>query len=688
MKPDLRTTPSAPAPATTGHSPNAQDRACVIGLAGQPNVGKSTIFNLLTGLTQHVGNWPGKTVERKEGRLAWHGCDLRVVDLPGTYSLTANSVEERVARDFILHERPDVIIMVADACALERNLYLLSELLILPVPVVLGLNMMDVAEQQGLKVETHVLEAALGIPVVPLVARRNQGLAELLDAARRVLEQPDTFHPARPAIAPPHRMVLDTLLELTRSHVPAPFPANWMALKLLEGDREVADQVRAWVPGETWSQVEELLKAHEDAVLDVAGGRYEWIGRMVRAAIKHPPLGQISFTDRFDRIAAHPLWGLLLLLGALGLVFWITFAVAVPIQGWLDVEVIGNLRGWLRAEMSGAPAWLSGLLADGVLGGAGMVLTFLPILLVFFTVLGLLEETGYLMRTAYVMDRFMHRLGLHGRSFLPLFLGFGCNVPAVLSTRVIESRTGRLLTTLLVPFVPCSARLAVLALLAPAFFGDAALPVAWGLVAFNLGVLALAGVLLNRVLIGAEHSAFVMELPLYHVPDARTIGHFVWRNTKAFLRNASGAILLVSMVIWALSSFPGPDVQHSYLGRFGQLLGPLGEVMGMDWRLLVALMSSFVAKENAITSLGVLYGTATEGQALVDVMAAVVAPATGLAFLAAIMLFIPCAATLTAMRQETRGWTWPLFSAALLLGVALLAAVAVYQGARLLGVGV
>jgi len=677
--------PDAPTAART--PPRTADKPLVVGLAGQPNVGKSTIFNLLTGLSQHVGNWPGKTIERKEGSLAWRGRELRIVDLPGTYSLTANSIEERIARDFILHEQPDVVIMVADAAVLERNLYLLSELLLLPVPVVLGLNMMDVAEREGLRVEPHVLEAALGLPVVPLIARKNQGLSDLLDAALRVLDHPGTFRPARPEIAAPHREVLDAILHLTRPHVPAPCPPEWVALKLLEGDREVTEKTRAWMPPQAWRQVEELLKEHEDAVLDVAGGRYDWIGRMVRAAIQHPPLGQVSFTDRFDRWAVHPLWGLLLLFGALGLVFWVTFNVAAPIQGWLDETVVGTLRAWLRTELAGAPAWAVGLLTDGILGGAGLVVTFLPILLVFFAVLGFLEDTGYLVRTAYVMDRFMHRLGLHGRSFLPLFLGFGCNVPAVFGTRVIESRSGRLLTTLLVPFVPCSARLAVLAFLAPVFFGESAMLAAWGLVAVNLAVLAFAGALFNRLLFRGEHAAFVMELPLYHVPNARTIGRFVWNNIGAFLRNATGPIVLVSIVIWVLSSFPGSDIRHSWLGQFGQMLSLVGELMGMDWRLLVALMSSFVAKENAITALGVLYGAGAEGQGLVDIMTAAVSPATGIAFLVVIMLFVPCLATLTAMRQETRGWGWPILSAFLFLAISLLAGIVTYQALYWLGVG-
>jgi len=661
-------------------------KTAVVGLAGQPNVGKSTIFNLLTGLSQHVGNWPGKTVERKEGKCERNGLQLRIVDLPGTYSLTANSIEERVARDFILNEQPDVIIMVADASALERNLYLLAELLVLPVPVVLALNMMDVAEQEGLHVEDHVLEAALGIPVVPVVASKNQGVSGLIDAVERLLEDPALFHPTRPEIAEPHRQVLETMQSLIGRHVPEIIPAEWVALKLLEGDGEITEKVRSWVTPEVWSEVEALLKVHEDAILDVASGRYEWISRMVRAAITRPPIGQISFTDRLDKIAVHPLWGLLLLLAMFGAVFWVTFSVAAPIQNWLDVNVIEQLSGWLKMEFANGPVWLVGLLTDGLLSGAGLVVTFLPILVIFFAVLGLLEDTGYLARAAYVMDRFMHLLGLHGKSFLPLFLGFGCNVPAVMGARVIESRSGRLLTILLAPFVPCSARLVVLAFLAPVFFGQHAMAVAWGLVALNILVLAAVGIVLNRTLFRGQHVVFIMELPLYHVPNVRTIGLFVWNNTWAFVRKAGTIILFFSIIVWMLSNYPGPDVEQSYLARFGQSLAPLGQLMGMDWRLIVALLSSFIAKENAIATLGILY--AGDGVGLVDSMALVVSPATALAFLTTTMLFIPCVATIAVMHQETRSWRWTLFGVVLLLVIALSAGVIVYQGARWFGIGV
>jgi ferrous iron transport protein B len=445
---------------------------------------------------------------------------------------------------------------------------------------------------------------------------------------------------------------------------------------------------RTWLPEAAWHPIAAQLAQHEDAVLDIAGGRYEWIGRMVRAAITRPRLGQISFTDRVDRIAVHPLWGLMLLFTTFGLTFWLTFTLAAPVQVWLETGVVVPLQHWVHVVLGGAPPWLAGLLAEGVLGGAGIVITFVPILAVFFTVLALLEDTGYLARAAYVMDRAMHALGLHGKSFLPLFLGFGCNVPAVMGARVIESQSGRLLTILLAPLVPCSGRLAVLAFLTPVFFGRDAFAFALGLVAVNLLVLVLVGILLNRTLFRGQQAAFIMELPLYHAPSARTIGLFAWQNVLAFLRRAGTLILLVSVAVWALARFPGPAVEGSYLAQVGQWLTPLGQLMGMDWRLLVALLSSFIAKENAIATLGILYASEESVHGLAATLAAAVPPAAGLAFLVVTMLFIPCVATVAVMRQETRSWRWTLFSVLLLLAIALAAGICVYQAAKWFGIGV
>jgi ferrous iron transport protein B len=664
------------------------ERVITVALAGQPNVGKSTVFNMLTGLSQHVGNWPGKTIEQKTGTYHYNGTTVQLVDLPGTYSLTANSPEEQVARDFIIKEHPDVVIAIVNAATLERSLYLLAELVWLPVPIVLGLNMVDVAEREGYRVEPHVLEAALGLPVVPVVATRNQGIHELVEAVDVLIRDPLRYAPRRPEIREDHQAVLDELESLIAGYVPSPYPSDWAALKLLEGDTEITRMIKAQLSPDRWEGVHSILKQHEDAILAVAGGRYEWIGRMMRAAVEQPRVGQITLTDRLDRVATHPFLGLLVLVGILALVFWLTYTIASPLQGWLDIYVVQGGAELVRSVLAGAPSWLVGLLADGVVTGAGTVLTFLPILIIFFAILGLLEDVGYMARAAYVMDRFMHAMGLHGKSFLPLFLGFGCNVPAVAGARIIDSPRARLLTIQLAPLVPCTARMAVVAFLTPAFFGRGAALVAWGLVLLNLIILALVGTVVNRLAFRRTHAAFIMELPLYHIPNGRTIGMFVWGNTTAFLRKAGSIILAVSVIVWALSVFPGPGIENSVIGRLGLMLTPVGQLMGLDWQPMVALVTSFAAKENVIATLGVLYGGGEEATGLGATMAASVPPAAALAFLAVTMLFIPCAATLATIRQETGGWRWVVFNVGLLLVISFGVGILIYQGAVLIGWGV
>ncbi len=659
-----------------------------VALTGQPNVGKSTVFNLLTGLSQHVGNWPGKTIEQKTGTYHHNGTTVRIVDLPGTYSLTANSLEEQIARDYIIKEKPDVVVAIVNAAALERSLYLVAELLELSVPVVLGLNMTDVAEQQRMHIEPHVLEAALCLPVVPMVASKNQGTRELVEAVDRLASDPDSYDPCRPGIRADHQAVLAQLQQIIAGQVPEPYPEDWVALKLLEGDREITRMMQERLSPEKWERVHSILMEHEDAILAVAGARYEWIGRMVRAALVRPTFGQITLTDRVDRVATHPFWGLLVLVGILGLVFWLTYAVGAPLQGLLDTYLVQAGAEGVRAALNGAPAWLVGLLADGVIGGAGMVVTFLPILIIFFAALAFLEDVGYMARGAYVMDRFMHLMGLHGKSFLPLFLGFGCNVPAVMGARVVEGQQARLLTILLAPLVPCTARMAVLAVLAPIFFGSHAALVSGGLVGLSLVLLAIIGVALHELVLGGEHMAFIMELPLYHLPNFRTIGLSVWQRLVAFLKKSGSIILVVSVVVWALSVLPGGEIESSYLAAMGRLLAPLGRLMGLGWRMMVALLTSFVAKENTIATLGVLYSTGEEGARLADTLSGVLTPAAALAFLAMQMLFVPCVAVVATIRQETGSWKWTAFNIALLLVLSFSVGIAIYQGAMLVGWGV
>ncbi len=666
---------------TPPEAPEVAVRPLVLALAGQPNVGKSTVFNVLTGLNQHVGNWPGKTVERRIGHLHYAGRQWTVVDLPGTYSLTANSEEERIAREYILREKPDVVAVVVNAASLEHGLYLLAEVIGLGRPVVLALNMVDVAEQHGIRVEPHVLAAALGIPVVPMVAAKGKGVQELLDAALQVIEDPQRHQPALPELSAEHRPVWEAIRRALPPELTAEYPADWLALKLLEGDTELTALVRERAP-EAWEQIHPLLLDHEDAFLDVASARYAWVERMIRAAVVQPRVGALTLTDRLDRIATHPFWGLMVLLGVSGLVYWLVYTLAFPLVDALGA-LVERFGAWVTIVLQGAPAWLQGFVVDGLIGGVGTVLSFIPILVVFFAVLAFLEDVGYLARAAYVMDRFMHWMGLHGRSFLPLFLGFGCNVPAVMGARIVESRRARLLTILLAPLVPCTARMAVVTFLAPAFFGPWAAPVVWGLVGTNMLVLMVLGVLINRLVYRGRRTAFIMEIPLYHLPNWRNMALTVWDHTLAFLRQAATLIVLVAAVVWALSYFPTGDPERSYLAHFGRSLVWLGRWLGWsDWRLITALFTSFLAKENTVATLGVLYGVG-EGT-LAQRVAATLTPAGALSFLVVQMLFIPCAATVATIRKEA-GARWAVLSVVLLLVVSFAVGGLVFTLAHALG---
>jgi ferrous iron transport protein B len=671
-------------PVQISGSSSVSTRAPYIALAGQPNMGKSTLFNLLTGLNQHVGNWPGKTVEFREGMFQRNGLAYRLVDLPGTYSLTANSPEELITREFILREKPDVVIAVVSAANLERSLYLVSELICLPAPLVVALNMMDVADQEGIHVEPEVLQAALGVPVIPITATRSAGVDELLAEVDTCLNGDRKLIPHRPEIRADHRATMDEIIALISGNVPEPYPTDWAAMKLLEGDAEMAARMQERLPAGRWQAVQAILDRHDDSMLAIASGRYDWIGRMMRAAVTHPRLGQISITDRIDRWATHPVFGLFILAGILGLIFWLTFTLGAPLQDLLTDFIITPLGQLASGLLINAPTWLRGLVVDGIIGGAGAVVTFLPVMVIFFASFGLLEDVGYMARAAYVMDNFMHMMGLHGKSFLPIFLGFGCNVPAVMGTRVIDSRKARLLTILVAPLVPCSARLAVLAFLAAAFFGAQATLVSWGMILLSLVVLVVSGMALNRILFKGERSAFIMELPLYHIPNPRTLGLLVWERSLSFLKKAGTAILVMSVGIWALSTLPNGNLQTSYLARLGTWVEPIGRWMGLDWKLTVALLTSFFAKENAVATLGVLFGQA-QGAGLATTLASTYSVATALSFLTVTMLFIPCAATMTVIKQETGSWRWTLTNIVFMLIVSIGAASAVYAVARAFG---
>ncbi len=649
-----------------------------VALAGQPNVGKSTVFNLLTGLKQHVGNWPGKTVEQKIGTCTRGEVLLDMVDLPGTYSLTANSPEELIAREYILTQRPSVIVAIVNAAILERSLYLVAELVQLGVPLVVGLNMIDVAAQQGMHIDPVKLSEAIGAPVIGLIAAKGTGVDQLIDATIQAAHQL-AIPIDLPAVP---RSLLDAQAELTRlvtPHLPSAYPPQWVVLKLLEHDTALIDQLRGWLNPAELARVAQVLQDNATAPIAIAGERYAWISRAVKAAVTRQTTTSATLTARLDRVVTHPVWGLGVLAGVLGLLFLLTYAIGAPLQAWLDETIVHGTARVASTLLSAAPVWVQSFVVDGVIGGAGTVLTFVPILLIFFAGLAALEDVGYMARAAYLMDGFMRLMGLHGKSFLPLFLGFGCNVPSVAGTRVIESPRSRLLTILIMPLVPCTARLAVVAFMTPVFFGTAAPAVALGLVLLNLFMLGLVGALLSRTILKGEHSAFIMELPLYHQPSARTIGWLVWQRTIGFVKHAGTLILLMAMIIWALSNIPTGHVETSILGMLGKALEPIGAQLGLSWQLLVALFASFIAKENSIATLGILYGTGESTTNLATTLGAVIVPAAALSFLVVQLLFIPCVATVGAMHQETRSWRWTLLAMGLLAVVSFGMGVMVYQ---------
>ena len=657
-------------------------KTIVVALAGSPNTGKSTVFNLLTGLSQHVGNWPGKTVEQKTGVVRRGNLTMNIVDLPGTYSLTANSAEEQIARDYLVKENPDIVVAVVNAASLDRNLYLVAELIELSPRLIIALNMMDVAQQQGMNVDAKALAHVLNIPVVPLVASKNQGINELLAAIEQECNQtPGSREVKHIEYGSEILKVIDHVEQLLDDSLTAPYPKHWTAMKLLEGDTQINKLILGRAGAKKSSSLDSYLREHESAAVTIATLRYVWVEKMMAVAQEKPPLGRVSLTERIDRVATHPISGLFVLLLVFGLIFAFVYSIGIPIQNLLEVHLVESGKTFVNTNLTGVPNWVRGMLANGILGGVGTVLTFIPILLLFFAAWAFMEDVGYTARAAFVTDKFMHLLGLHGKSVLPLVLGFGCNVPAILGTRIIDSPRSRLLTIIITPLVPCTARMAVITLIAAAFFGRAAIFVSIGIVIFSLIMLIIVGLIMNRFVVGGEDSALLMELPLYHLPNPRIIGLVTWQNTLAFIKRAGTIILAVSMIVWILSFVPHGDINTSILSYIGKFLEPLGRLMGLNWQMMVALISSFIAKENTIGTLGTLLGG--QGTGLATQLKAMLTPAAALAFLVLQVLFIPCVATVAAIRSETKSWRWPLFCVAYQLVLAFVMAIIVFQIARL-----
>jgi ferrous iron transport protein B len=663
-----------------------------VAIAGNPNSGKTTIFNALTGSSQHVGNWPGVTVERKEGRFSFQGHEVEVVDLPGTYSLTVYSLDEKVAHDYLVRERPDAVLAVVDAANLERNLYLVIQLLELGARVVLDLNMSDVAEKQGTAIDAAGLGRVLNVPVVVTVGSRGEGL----DGLRRALHDAGRTEggPALRVDYGPDIEAEAVALETVMAGCgDAPgLPRHWLALRLLEGD---ADELHHFSPACRAALEPALARARARLESRLPGGteaamvqrRHAYAHGLVREWVREEQAAEAGPTasDRIDRVATHAWLGVPLFLAVMGVAFFVVFRAGAPLTDLVNAG-FSRLAAAAATVLAAvrAPEWVGSLVADGLIGGVGSVLVFVPNVALLFLVISLLEDSGYMARAAFVMDRFMHALGLHGKSFIPLMMGFGCCVPAILATRTLDARKDRLLTILISPLMSCSARLPIYTLFAAAFF-----PRRQWLVVFSLYLLGILLALIvarvaRRLLFRGEAAPLIIELPPYHAPVLRHLLRHTVQRTGMFLRKAGTTIAVAVVLLWLLARLPwgAPYAsEQTLIGRIGSLLAPLFAPAGFGfWQAAVSLLAGIVAKELVVGTMGTLMGNGSQG--LTAALHAQFTPLTAYAFMAMSLIYVPCVATIAAIRREAGG-RWALLATGYSLALGWVVAVAINQLGRL-----
>lgn len=672
-----------------------------VALSGNPNAGKTTVFNNLTGARQHIGNWPGVTVEKKEGTCRHGGHQWGVVDLPGTYSLTAYSLEETIVRDYIASEKPGVVVDIVDASNIERNLYLTTQLMELGVPVIIALNMMDVAESRGVQIDVPLLSELLGIPVVPMVGLRNRGTEELEDAIVSAITGETRFRGIHVNYGKEAEEEIKKLELAIEGEQEAPrqflgnYSARWLAVKLLEEDHRVEDDLSTYFgPGSPVFRRLEESRKHlfsifgEDIETVIVDMRYGFVAGVVREAVKSRFEEHVSTTDRIDNILTNRILGFPFFAFFMWLTFFLTFYLGKFPMHWID-RLIRGFGHMVQANLV-SPAWLRSLLVDGVIGGVGSVLVFLPQIFIIFICISLLEDTGYMARAAFIMDRIMHWLGLHGKSFIPLLMGFGCNVPAVMATRTLESEKDRMITILVNPLMSCTARLPIYALFTAAFFAANQGTVTFSLYLLGI-ILAIAMTkLFRRFLFRGESEPFVMELPPYRWPTLKGTLVHMWERGSLFLRKAGTVILAGSFVVWAISYFP-PGVEYgsrgSIAGMFGRFMEPLVKPLGFDWRAAVALLFGFVAKEIVVSTYGTLFGVGENRAAISTRLQGVFTPLTAYSFMAFTLLYTPCLATVAVIRRETGSWKWAAFAIGYSLALAWLVAFLIYRVGLLFGLG-
>ncbi|MFP4581024.1 MAG: ferrous iron transport protein B [Candidatus Sumerlaeia bacterium] len=698
----------------------------LVSLVGNPNSGKTTVFNNMTGSRQHVGNYPGVTVEKISGKRNWRECSMEVVDLPGSYSLTAWSEEERLARRFILDEKPDVVLDVLDASNLERNLYLAVQLIEMHAPVLLVFNMSDMARVRGFEFDLQRLSDLLGTPIVQTVGSKNAGIDTLLDAIVQyaALEEkaPTPFIDYGPDIEAAIQLISGKLEE-THPDL-AIHKRRWLALKLLENDGELAEKYG----NEALLECMRKQQSHIQSILGdtpeilIADRRYGFISGACQETMRSTVERRHDRSDQIDAVVTHPLLAFPLFFALMYLVFQFTFTLGNPLMNWIEI-----FFGWLGNTVSGfwpegSESLLQSLLVDGIIGGVGGVIVFLPNIMLLFLAISFLEDSGYMARAAFIMDQLMHKIGLHGKSFIPMLIGFGCSVPAIMATRILENRRDRMTTIMLIPLMSCGGRLPIYGLLIPAFFPKQwQAPLLWLVYFFGIVLAVTVAFLLRKTLFRGESEPFVMELPPYRIPTLKGAALHMWNRGWLYLKKAGTVILVGSIILWFLSSFPRPATEYdsqitqlkaagemeaasdlitkkqallvsqSFAGRLGKTIEPALESFGADWRVGIGVIGGIAAKEIFVAQLGVVFSV-RDAEASVDKLREKLqqdfSALAGFCIIIFCLISTPCVATLAATARETGSAKWAWFQLIGLTAMAWIIASAIYQVGKYFAIGI
>lgn len=661
----------------------------LLALAGNQNCGKTTLFNCLTGSNQHVGNFPGVTVEKKDGKIKKHS-EITIVDLPGIYSLSPYTSEEVVTRDFVVNEHPEAIINIVDATNIERNLYLTLQLMELNIPMVIALNMMDEVRASGNSIDVEVLSQRIGLPVVPISASKKEGIEDLICAVVDTLLKKKAPKKLDFCDGPVHK-ALHSMAHLVEDQAQAEgFPVRFAATKLIEGDEPMIAALsltdgQKHILAHIVTDMEFELGTDREAAL--ADMRYIYIEKICKdCVVRHRETREQIRSEKIDRWLTHKQFGIPIFLGIMLLIFWLTFTViGAPLQSLLEI-LIEKATLALSTLLIGANVaeWLQALVIDGICAGVGSVLSFLPIIVILFFFLSILEDSGYMARVAFVMDKLLRKIGLSGRSFVPMLIGFGCSVPAIMATRTLSSERDRKMTIILTPFMSCSAKLPIYGMITMAFFPKNSGIVMFAIYVLGIIIAILSGLLLKSTIYRGNSTPFVMELPAYRIPSAKSVAMHMWEKAKDFIRKAFTVIFIASIIIWFLQSFDWSlnmvsDSTNSMLAAIGSAVAPIFIPLGFaDWRASTALITGLTAKEAVVSTLSVLTGATTDAQLQV-VLQSIFTPISAFAFLAFTVLYMPCAAAFAATKREMGSMHAALLTALYQTAVAYVVAMIIYQ---------